>query len=101
MIGFTMGSPEDSVIRRANLIVSLRLSTGLTLAAEFRRAPCGRGEFSFSDDIDETLRVDPKTESVDNLGEGNTGTGESGARIASTEAVVNRDDVMVGAGLGW
>ena len=31
-------------------------------------------------------------ESVDSLGEGNAGTGESGARIASTEAVVNRDD---------
>jgi len=31
-------------------------------------------------------------DSVDSLGEGNVGTGESGARIASTEAAVNRDD---------
>ena len=38
-------------------------------------------------------------ESVDSLGEGNAGTGESGARIASTEAVVNRDDDMA-VGLG-
>lgn len=34
----------------------------------------------------------PKTDSVDSFGEGNVGTGESGARIASTEAAVNRDD---------
>jgi len=33
-------------------------------------------------------------DSVDSLGEGNVGTGESGARIASTEAAVNRDDDM-------
>ena len=36
--------------------------------------------------------MEPKTDSVDSLGEGNVGTGESGARTASAEAVVNRDD---------
>ena len=97
MTGFTMGS--SSVIRRPNLIVSFRLSTGLTSAAEFRRVQHDRGEIPFPDDIDEILCVDPKTESVDSLGEGNTGTGESGARTASTEAVVNRDDDMP-VGLG-
>jgi hypothetical protein len=44
-------------------------------------------------ETDARLRVDPpKTDSVDSFGEGNVGTGESGARIASTEAAVNRDD---------
>lgn len=39
------------------------------------------------------LLVDPpKTDSVESFGEGNVGTGESGARIASTEAAVNRED---------
>jgi hypothetical protein len=44
-------------------------------------------------ETDARLRVDPpKTDSVDSFGEGNVGTGESGARIASIEAAVNRDD---------
>jgi hypothetical protein len=48
---------------------------------------------SQSETDDARLRVDPpKTDSVDSFGEGKVGTGESGARIASTEAAVNRDD---------
>lgn len=45
-------------------------------------------------ETDVRLRVDPpKTDSVDSFGEGNVGTGESGARIASTET----DDDMAAA----
>jgi hypothetical protein len=46
-------------------------------------------------ETDARLRVvdPPKTDSVDNFGEGNVGTGESGARIASAEA----DDDMAAA----
>jgi hypothetical protein len=37
--------------------------------------------------------VDPNTDSIDDgFGEGNSGTGESGARTASIDAVVNRED---------
>jgi hypothetical protein len=89
MVGGTLGYLEDSVIRGGNLIVSFRLSTGS--APTFWRVPPGPGVVPFPDDTDARLWVDPKTDSVDSFGEGNTGTGESGARMASTEALVNRD----------
>lgn len=98
--------------RRANLIVSFRLRAGpAPRAAEFRGAQTYRGRSleivvpvvpfvlagaaDSESETDARLRVDvdpPKTDSVDNFGEGNVGTGESGARTASAEAVVNRDD---------
>jgi hypothetical protein len=60
----------------------------------FVLAGAGAGADSESEtDARLRLRVDPKTDSVDSFGEGNVGTGESGARTASIEASeVNRDD---------
>jgi hypothetical protein len=106
--------------RRANPIVSFRLRAGpAPRAVEFRTVAMCRGSeivvvvvvvsvpFVFlaggasaladsesETDDDARLRVvdPPKTDSVESFGEGKVGTGESGARIASTEAAVNRDD---------
>jgi len=101
------------VTRRANPIVFFRLRAGpAPRVTEFRREQTLRGRgletvvpvvpfvlagggADSKSETDARLRVDvdpPKTDSVDSFGEGNVGTGESGARIASTEAAVNRDD---------
>jgi hypothetical protein len=100
------------VTRRANPIVYFRLRAGpASRAAEFRRVQTWRGRGSEmvppvtvpfvlagadseQSETDARLRVldPPKTDSVDSFGDGNVGTGESGARTASTEAAVNRDD---------
>jgi len=85
-------------MRRGDLIVSLRLSTGSVgpaAAVELRRGQRSAEIVALPDDWndDARLSVDPNTDSVDDgFGEGNVGTGESGARMASTEAAVNRDD---------
>lgn len=48
-------------------------------------------------DKDARLWVEPKTDSVDSFGEGNNGTGESGARTASIEVIVVKRDGDTGA----
>lgn len=81
-------------------MVSFRLRTSpAPRTAVFR--PVQRGSEAtvpFPAGKDARLSVDPNTDSVDSLGEGNVGTGESGARTASTEAAVNRDDDIGAAG---
>ena len=69
-----------------------------TVPVRFGLAGAGAGagagaDFQSKTEVRLRLLVDPKTDSVDSFGDGNVGTGESGARIASIEAVVvNRDD---------
>jgi hypothetical protein len=72
------------------MTVSLRLSTGV-LAVPAPRVE--RPGVIVVPDTDARLCVDPNTDSIDDgFGEGNSGTGESGARTASMDAVVNRED---------
>jgi hypothetical protein len=86
-------------MRRAKIIVSLRLRTGVLVVSTLQVVDLERPGVVVVPDTDARLCVDPNTDSIDDgFGEGNSGTGESGARTASIDAIVKRDEETLAAG---